>query len=161
LLNLSRLTRGEMSIAANVNLSRIASDIAQELRQEDPNRHVEFIIEDNILVSGDKRLLYIALQNLLANAWKYTSHHSAAHIEFGRRSGPATIYYVRDDGAGFDMQYVNKLFCAFQRLHNRHEFPGSGIGLATVARVIHRHGGQVWAEGSVEKGATFYFTLSP
>ena len=109
---------------------------------------------------GDVPLLRVALENLLRNAWKFTSRHATARIEFGRKPEEGeVVYFVRDDGAGFDMAYSEKLFAAFQRLHREREFPGTGIGLATVQRIIHRHGGRVWAEGAVEQGATFFFTL--
>jgi len=123
---------------------------------------VEFAIAPGLLVNADADLLRAVLENLLGNAWKFTSKHAQARIEVGavQRDGE-TVYFVRDDGAGFDMAYANKLFGAFQRLHAATEFEGTGIGLATVQRIIHRHGGQVWAEGQLEKGATFFFTLPP
>jgi len=112
-------------------------------------------------VRGDGRLLRIVLENLIGNAWKFTSKHSTARIEFGLQSQKEIpVYFVRDDGAGFDMNHAQKLFGAFQRLHTNAEFPGTGIGLATVQRVIHRHGGKVWAEGEVEKGAVLYFSIA-
>jgi PAS domain S-box-containing protein len=159
LLALSRITRSEM-IFQSVNLSTIASKVAEELRQSDPERQVEFVIAEELAVYGDARLLQVAVENLLGNAWKFTGNHARARIEVGAvEQAGQTVYFVRDDGAGFDMAYADKLFGAFQRLHGMNEFPGTGIGLATVQRVIHRHGGQIWAEGGVEKGATFYFTL--
>jgi PAS domain S-box-containing protein len=162
MLQLSRLTRGELSFEENIDLSTIVRNIAQELIQQAPYRQVVFDIEDGIIVSGDRRLLQAVLQNLIGNSWKYTSKHPTAHIEFGQISSESrSIYYVKDDGAGFDMKYANKLFGAFQRLHGTYEFEGTGVGLATVARIIHRHGGQVWTEAEVEKGATFFFTLEP
>ena len=159
LLNLSRVTRQEMR-AETVMLSALAHDVAEELRKTQPQRAVEFRIQENLQAQGDAHLLGIALQNLLDNAWKYTAKHAHARIEFGlvERQGEA-VYFVRDDGAGFDMAYAGKLFGAFQRLHNETEFPGIGIGLATVQRIIHRHGGRIWAESAPEQGATFYFTL--
>jgi light-regulated signal transduction histidine kinase (bacteriophytochrome) len=113
-----------------------------------------------VVVSGDGNLLWIAMENLLGNAWKFTARREEARIEFGvTEQAGEPVYFVRDNGAGFDMEYVNKLFGAFQRLHSTAEFPGTGVGLAIVQRVIQRHGGRVWAEGAVEEGATFFFTL--
>jgi signal transduction histidine kinase len=159
LLNLSRLTRSEMR-SESVNLSAIAQEIARELQAAQPDRHAEFVIQEDLTVVGDSTLLRNVMQNLLGNAWKFTAGRSPARIEFGRmQQGERAVYFVRDNGAGFDMAYVEKLFGAFQRLHGAKEFEGTGIGLATVQRVIHRHGGRVWAEGAVDQGATFYFTL--
>jgi PAS domain S-box-containing protein len=159
LLTLSRFTRREMQ-SSLVDLSALARAIAREFQQQDPGRDVTFVIAEGLTVHGDATLLQSALENLLGNAWKFTAKHRAATIEFGqtRRNGK-TVYFVRDDGAGFDMAYADKLFSPFQRLHQQREFAGTGIGLATVQRIIRRHGGQVWAEGAVEQGATFYFTL--
>ncbi|MEC4891897.1 MAG: PAS domain S-box protein [Oscillatoria sp. PMC 1051.18] len=161
LLMLSQLTRTEIE-RTEVNLSSLAQEIATELQQSQPQRQVEFSILPGIVVRGSRRLLPIALENLLNNAWKYTSCHSTARIEFGviTEAEQKPIYFVRDDGVGFDMAYANRLFRAFQRLHPEQDFPGTGIGLATVARIIHRHGGKVWVEAALEKGATFYFTLN-
>jgi len=160
LLALSQVTRGEL-IREKVNLSSLARSVAAELKQGAPGRDVKFDLPDDVLVEGDPRLLLIVLENLLGNAWKFSSKHSRARVEFGVATDDGeTIYYVRDDGAGFDMTYAGKLFRAFQRLHQANEFQGTGIGLATVARIVHRHGGRVWAESEVEKGATFCFTLS-
>jgi light-regulated signal transduction histidine kinase (bacteriophytochrome) len=123
---------------------------------------VEFVIHDGVEADGDGQLLRVVMENLLGNAWKYTSKHSGAHIEFGvKEKGKEKTFFVRDDGAGFEMQYVGKLFGAFQRLHKETEFSGTGVGLATVHRIILRHGGKVWAEGEPEKGSTFSFTLPP
>ncbi|HON72569.1 MAG TPA: ATP-binding protein, partial [bacterium] len=159
LLNLSRISRTEMHYE-EVNLTAIAKAIAAELQKTQPERQVEFVIGENIVARGDSHLLRIVLDNLLRNAWKFTSKHPHARIEFGTiQQDGRLVYYVRDNGAGFDMNYANKLFTPFQRLHKSTEFEGTGIGLATVQRIIHRHGGSVWAEGEVEKGATFYFTL--
>lgn len=159
LLNLSRVSRSEMN-RERVDLSRLAKTIAEEIRSEEPGRRVSFEVAEGLSAFGDERLLKIALENLLRNAWKYTSKHPSARIECGscERDGKK-VYYVRDDGVGFDMAYAGKLFGAFQRLHKVTEFPGTGIGLATVQRIVHRHGGEVWVEAEVEKGATFYFTL--
>ena len=159
LLNLSRVTRGEMR-NESVDLSQVAKTIAGDLQQEEPERRVEFVVEEGLVADGDARLLRLALDNLMGNAWKFTAKNSQARIEFGAtKHDGKTAYYVRDDGAGFDMAYADKLFGAFQRLHQAAEFEGTGIGLATVHRIMHRHGGSVWAEGAVEQGATFYFTL--
>jgi light-regulated signal transduction histidine kinase (bacteriophytochrome) len=159
MLHLSHIGREEMNIG-QVNLSEIAHNIANELTEDHPERDVNFIIQEGIKVQGDGHLLRIVLENLLGNAWKFTSKHAHARIEFGaEQQDEKTIYFVRDDGAGFDMNYAGKIFGAFQRLHTDTEFPGTGIGLTTVQRVIQRHGGKIWAEGEVEKGATFYFTI--
>ncbi len=170
LLKLSRITRTEMK-PEEVGLSNLARASAQELRKREPDRMVDFVIQDGLVVCADKKLLEVAMDNLLGNAFKFTGNNPNARIEVGalgpeREKGAADpdsddgmVYYVRDNGVGFDMQYADKLFGAFQRLHTTHDFPGTGIGLATVARVIHRHGGRIWAESEPEKGATFYFTL--
>lgn len=159
LLSLSRVSRYEMQ-RRTVNLSRLVQEQATELQASAPDRQVEFTIAPNAIVSADLTLMRVVINNLLENAWKFTSHHSSACIEFGiiKQKG-RLVYFVRDDGAGFDMTYADKLFGVFQRLHNTHEFPGTGIGLATVQRAIHRHGGQVWAKSFVEQGATIYFTI--
>lgn len=160
LLNLSRVTRSDMHHEV-VNLSHIAQTIAAELQKSEQGRQVEFVISDGLVAIGDPRLLRLVLENLLSNAWKFTGKHTHAKIEFGALPYDGkTAYFVRDDGAGFDMAYVDKLFAPFQRLHGVAEFSGTGIGLALIQRIIHRHGGRVWAEGAVEKGATFYFTLN-
>ena len=144
-----------------VDLSSLAQMIASEIQQREPERQVEFVIAEGLVAKGDARLLRVVLENLLGNAWKFTAKHPRARIEFGvaRRNGQRE-YFVRDDGVGFDMAYTDKLFGAFQRLHSVTEFEGTGIGLATVQRIIHRHGGRVWAEGAVGQGATFYFALA-
>ncbi|MGE3074438.1 MAG: ATP-binding protein [Dehalococcoidia bacterium] len=159
LLGLSRVTRGEFSIAP-VNLSSLAERALDELRAQEPNRRVTTSVESNLIAEGDEPLLAVVLDNLLRNAWKYTGKHESAVISFGvtERDGEH-VYFVKDDGAGFDMQYSDKLFGVFQRLHHANDFPGTGVGLATVQRIIFRHGGRVWAESAPEKGATFYFTL--
>ncbi len=159
LLNLSRVSSTGMH-EEKVDLSAIAKAIADQLCRREPSRPVDFVIHDCAAVQGDARLLHIALDNLLRNAWKYTSHHETARIEFNceERRG-RTVFFVRDDGAGFNPQLADKLFKPFQRLHATSEFPGTGIGLATVQRIVSRHGGEIWAEGAIEKGATFYFSL--
>jgi light-regulated signal transduction histidine kinase (bacteriophytochrome) len=160
LLNLSRVTRAEIH-PGKLDISALARSIAAELQKTQPERRMEFRIEDGLETTADARLLRLVLENLLGNAWKFTSKHPAARIEFGETDlNGARAYFVRDDGAGFDPAYAGKLFGAFQRLHAVTEFPGTGVGLATVQRIIHRHGGRVWAEGAVERGATFYFTLA-
>jgi signal transduction histidine kinase len=159
LLRLSRLTRSEMRIV-QVDLSATAQSIADDLRATNPERQVEFSIMPGLMGNVDPNLLRIVLENLLGNAWKFTERHPTAHIEFAAsQEGGQTVYRVRDDGAGFDMAYVEKLFGVFQRLHSIGEFEGTGIGLTIVQRIIHRHGGHVWVEAAVEQGATFYFTL--
>jgi signal transduction histidine kinase len=163
LLDLSRVGRRPLH-REPVDLARLATEIIEELRASQPGREVEFVAGENIMAWGDASLLKVALENLLGNAWKFTAREEAARIEFGadRRPGPgllSPVYYVRDNGAGFDQMYADKLFGAFQRLHGQDEFEGTGIGLATVARIVHRHGGRVWAEGTAGEGATFYFTL--
>jgi len=159
LLNLSRVTTSTMH-REKVDLSAFARLIMEELRHEAPERKVEFVAPPTAEAYGDARLLRIAMDNLLRNAWKYTSHHEGGCIEFGQEiSNDRIIYFVRDDGSGFDQRAAERLFQPFQRLHSVAEFPGNGIGLATVRRIVQRHGGEIWAEGAVEKGATFYFTL--
>lgn len=159
LLNLSRVSTTGMH-REKVDLAAIARSIADQLCRREPARNVEFIIPDCQTVEGDSRLLRIVMENLLRNAWKYTSNRVQARIELGceQRVG-RTAFFLRDNGAGFDPALADRLFKPFQRLHATSEFPGSGIGLATVQRIISRHGGEVWAEGVVNQGATFYFTL--
>jgi signal transduction histidine kinase len=159
LLNLSRVTRSQMQ-REPIDLSNMAQSIASELTRRDRKRKVEWVIANGMEAFGDSRLLHVVLDNLLGNAWKYTSKHNQARIEFGRQGTNGSVtYFVKDDGAGFNPEYSQRLFGAFQRLHGPAEFPGTGIGLATVQRIILRHGGRVWAESAVEHGATFYFTL--
>ena len=159
MLALSRLTRADMK-RAPVDLTVLAQNVADELQQRDPNRQATITIAPGLNAEGDERLLRIALENLMGNAWKFTSKISDARIEVGQEmQGDKPVFLVRDNGAGFDMAYSDKLFGAFQRLHGVGEFEGTGIGLATVQRVIRRHGGRIWAEGAVDKGAAFYFTL--
>lgn len=160
LLNLSRISRSGINVK-RINLSNIVTEIADTLQATQPDRKVEFMIQKEVTAEGDSQLLRIVLENLIGNAWKFTSRHSTARIEFGVLQLDMPVYFVRDDGAGFDMSYAQKLFGAFQRLHTVVEFQGTGIGLATVQRIIHKHGGRVWAEGKIEQGATVYFTIAP
>jgi PAS domain S-box-containing protein len=158
-LQLARVTRSEMH-QESANLSELANSVVAELRERDAGRSVAVQIAEGLLIHGDKRLFRIMLSNLLGNAWKFTSQQEQPEIVFGSEQKDGdTIYFVRDNGAGFDMAFADKLFGAFQRLHTAHEFEGTGIGLATVQRIINRHGGRVWAEGAVDQGATFYFTV--
>jgi signal transduction histidine kinase len=160
LLNLGRITRAPLN-REPVDLSALAEDIVRELRQSQPGRSVEIRIEPNLDADGDPQLLRVALANLLENAWKFTGKTPNAEIELGSSTDGSgqRSYYVRDNGAGFDMTYSDKLFGVFQRLHGQDEFPGTGIGLATVSRVVQRHGGRIWAESRVGEGSAFYFTL--
>jgi len=159
LLDLSRVGRRPLR-REHVDLSALAAGIVEDLRMSQPGRKVEFVAEEDVAAWADVGLLKVALENLLGNAWKFTSRVPEARVEFGvAEEGGRPVYYVRDNGAGFDQAYSDKLFGAFQRLHAQEEFEGTGIGLATVARLVHRHGGRVWAEGRVGEGATFYFTL--
>ena len=159
MLKMARSTRAEMNENV-VNLSSLAKAIAHDLKKRDPGHQVEFVIAEKIKANGDATMMEVLLQNLMENAWKFTSAHRTARIEVGavERDGK-TIYYVRDDGAGFNMHYAGKLFMPFQRLHTDSEFPGIGIGLAIASRIIVRHGGRIWAEAEVEKGATVFFTV--
>jgi light-regulated signal transduction histidine kinase (bacteriophytochrome) len=158
LLKLSRVGRNEL-VHRPVHLSELAKAIAGELQQSDPSRAVHFKISRDLRASGDQHLLRIAIDNLLRNAWKFTSKRREACIEFGFAPAPDNAFFVRDNGAGFDAAYAGRLFDVFQRLHSASEFPGTGVGLATVQRIINRHGGRVWANGAVDRGATFYFSL--
>jgi len=159
LLKLARITRAELTVD-DIDLSALAREIVEDLQAGAPQRQAEFVIASGLSVRGDPRLMRVALENLLSNAWKFTAGREPARIEFGATvadGGPA--YFVRDNGVGFDMAYAVKLFGAFQRLHDSHRFPGTGVGLATVQRIIHKHGGRVWAHAESDKGATFYFAL--
>lgn len=159
LLNLSRATTAGLE-RREVDLTAIAQSIAGDLIATDPQRQVNFTIAKDAVVSADSGLMSVVMENLLRNAWKYTSHHNQAKIEFGWASRRGKrVFFVRDDGAGFEPREADRLFQPFQRLHSPSEFPGTGIGLATVQRIIARHGGRAWAQGQVEHGATFYFTL--
>jgi PAS domain S-box-containing protein len=158
LLKLAQVSRGGLQLE-EVNLSSLAGEVAAELANSDSSRTVQFVIAPDCTARGDPRLVRLALDNLLRNAWKFTSKRGDARIEFGRSDGENPTFFVRDNGAGFDMAYAKKLFGLFQRLHAAREYPGTGVGLATVQRVINRHGGQTWGTGAVNDGATFHFTL--
>jgi light-regulated signal transduction histidine kinase (bacteriophytochrome) len=159
LLKLSRSTRGGI-VLERVDLSAMAAMVAEELRKAEPERRMTVHIAPGVEAFADPRLLRVVMENLLGNAWKYTSRTAEARIEFGvEEQEGKTVYFVRDNGAGFDMGYANKLFLPFQRLHKTSEFSGIGIGLATVERIINRHDGRIWAQAAVGEGATFYFTL--
>jgi light-regulated signal transduction histidine kinase (bacteriophytochrome) len=160
LLSLSRVNRTELR-TERVDISRMAEDIASEISRSRPDREVEVRVQPGLVALGDARLVRAALENLIGNAFKFTSKRAQAAIEVGgARSDDGQLeVFVRDNGAGFDMAYANKLFGAFQRLHSASEFEGTGIGLATVRRIVERHGGTVKARGAVDQGATFSFTL--
>jgi light-regulated signal transduction histidine kinase (bacteriophytochrome) len=160
LLTLARVTQSDIR-REPVDLSELARATAERLKVAQPERNVEFLISKGLTATGDGRLLAVVFENLFGNAWKFTRNQPKASIELGcdRQDGQA-VFFVRDNGAGFDMAFASKLFGVFQRLHASHEFEGTGIGLATVQRIIRRHGGRIWAEGKVAEGATFYFTLN-
>jgi light-regulated signal transduction histidine kinase (bacteriophytochrome) len=159
LLEFARLTTGELR-HEEVDLSKMAKLIVANLREQYPARQVEFKSQDDLKVSGDSRLLHVVLENLLNNAWKYTAKQPTPVVEFGTTEQDGRpAYFVRDNGSGFDMTYAYKLFGVFQRLHQSDDFPGNGVGLATVRRIINRHGGKIWAKAAVNQGATFYFSL--
>jgi light-regulated signal transduction histidine kinase (bacteriophytochrome)/HAMP domain-containing protein len=159
LLKLSQVSRAEIR-KENVDLSALARRVAAEVQEREPDRPVAVDIAEGVSAEGDPRLLGVVLENLIGNAFKFTAKQPEPRIEFGiRQENGGPLYFVRDNGAGFDMTYAGKLFGAFQRLHSAEEFRGTGIGLATVQRIIRRHGGRVWAEAAVGEGATFYFTL--
>lgn len=159
LLNLSRITRTEMK-RERLDLSALARKIADTKMKAQPQREVEFVIEDDLFVEGDDRLLSVVLENLLENAWKFTGKCKSARIELGTMMLEGRLaYFIRDNGTGFDMEYAGKLFQPFQRVHAMDELLGTGIGLATVKHIIERHGGRVWIEGEVWNGTTVYFTL--
>lgn len=160
LLNLSRIGRSELH-SEMVDLSGAVCSISEQLTMLNHERNVEFVIEKDVYAFGDKRLLTLALENLINNSWKFTSKQSQARIEFGMNSSDDQwVYFVKDNGCGFDMAYYDKLFGAFQRLHSANDFEGNGIGLANVQRIIQRHGGRIWAESEVDKGTVFYFIIS-
>lgn len=166
LMNLSRCSRDVIKYDT-INLSSIFKEVSQSFQAGNPERAVALISPEKVISYGDERLLRVVFENMVGNSWKFTEKHATATIEFGVIEGESAdgavdgpVYFIRDDGAGFDMAYADKLFGAFQRLHSLNEFEGTGIGLATVQRIIQRHGGVIWAEGVIEKGATFYFTLN-
>lgn len=160
LLSLSHVTRHEITLQ-DVDMTKLVHEIAASLKTEHVDKKVNLTIEDDIHANGDKKLLQIAMRNLMDNAWKYTNNKPIAAIHFGvQQQDDSLIYFLKDNGAGFNMAYQDKLFKPFQRLHRQDEFPGSGIGLAIVQRIIQRHGGHIWAESKPDQGTTFYFTLS-
>jgi light-regulated signal transduction histidine kinase (bacteriophytochrome) len=160
LLSLARVTRSELR-PERADLSAIAREVAGQLASSEPERTTAVEIHDQLFAFVDPRLARVVLDNLLGNAWKFTSKVTSARIEFGVVDiDDAPAFFVRDNGAGFDMAFANKMFAPFQRLHTAGEFPGTGIGLATVQRILHRHGGRIWADGAVDRGATFYFALT-
>jgi light-regulated signal transduction histidine kinase (bacteriophytochrome) len=159
LLKLARVTRAEMRTEP-VDLSRMAEEIVAEIQRATPDRPVEFAIAPGLLAQGDSRLLRVVLDNLLRNGWKYSAKRAQPRVEFtALDQNGDRVFVIKDNGAGFDMRYADKLFGVFQRLHSATEFEGTGVGLATVRRIVNRHGGRVWAEGVVDQGASFYFTL--
>jgi light-regulated signal transduction histidine kinase (bacteriophytochrome) len=160
LLNLARVSRGTLE-RRTVDLSQTARQVVGELQQHEPGRAVEVAVWEGMSAEADPHLLRVVLENLIGNAWKFTSKAAKPHIEIGAlKDGGRATFFVRDNGAGFDMAYADKLFGAFQRLHSASEYAGTGIGLATVQRIVQRHGGRIWAEGEVGKGAVFFFTLA-
>ena len=159
LLDLSHITRIALR-KESVSLTELGRSVVTDLQNREPSRNVTIEIADGLTACGDSRLITIVLVNLLGNAWKYTGKRPQAKIALGQENKEnETVFYVRDNGAGFDMAYVDKLFAPFQRLHRDSEFEGTGIGLATVQRVVSRHGGRIWVEAAVDEGATFFFTL--
>jgi light-regulated signal transduction histidine kinase (bacteriophytochrome) len=160
LLTLSRVSRGDL-VRVPLNLSALARDILNRLRSTEPARPVESLVQEDILANADAQLMATALEHLLGNAWKFTSKQPAAQIEFGTLPAQQpTVYFIRDNGAGFDMRYAGKLFGMFQRLHSIEDFPGTGVGLGIAHRIVRRHGGRIWGEAEPDHGATFYFTLN-
>jgi light-regulated signal transduction histidine kinase (bacteriophytochrome) len=158
LLKLSRVGTAEVAFRP-VNLSELAGGVVSELKKAEPRRDVDVRIAPNLAARGDERLLRIALDNLLRNAWKFTGKVAQPRIEFGRVDEQNSVFFVRDNGAGFDMVHAGRLFGVFHRLHTASEFPGNGVGLATTNRIVKRHGGRMWADATLNEGATFYFTL--
>jgi light-regulated signal transduction histidine kinase (bacteriophytochrome) len=160
LLNLSRVSRGSL-LRTPVDVTELARQVANDIRQHEPDRVVDISIWEGMNAQADQRLLRAALENLIGNAWKFTAHTAHPRIEVGvLNDRDHQVFFVRDNGAGFNMAYVDKLFSPFQRLHSTSEYSGTGIGLATVQRIVFRHGGRIWADAKVDKGAAFYFTLA-
>jgi signal transduction histidine kinase len=159
LLQLSRITRAEI-VREDFSISALAESVASEIREQNAERQLTFEIQPGLMVNADPRLTRVGLENMLGNAAKFTSKLEHARVEFGWDE-EQKAWFIRDNGAGFDMTYSDKLFSAFNRLHGDRDFKGSGIGLATVARVIHRHHGRIWARSEINRGATFWFTLGP
>jgi light-regulated signal transduction histidine kinase (bacteriophytochrome) len=162
LLRLAKTTQSEVH-RVPLDISKISRDIAAKIQEREKERTAEWIIAPHLTAIADPGLLYVALENLLSNAWKYSGKVPVARIEVGTNVQPdgTSAFFIRDNGAGFDMKYADKLFGTFQRLHAERDFPGTGVGLATVQRVIHKHGGHIWADAAPDKGATFFFTLPP
>jgi light-regulated signal transduction histidine kinase (bacteriophytochrome) len=158
LLRLSRISRAEVQLQ-DIDLSTMAEEILADLKLSEPNRSVETTVQPQLRARGDLRLVRLIVDNLLRNAWKFTSKRNGATISFEGPAGTRDTFCVRDNGVGFDMAYAGRLFGVFQRLHSANEFPGSGVGLAIVQRVVNRHGGRVWADAKPNEGATFCFTL--
>ena len=157
MLQLSRVNRQELD-AKLVDLSQIARELMAELQESDPKRKVQMVLDEEMQVHGDPRLLRVMLDNLLGNAWKFTARDEISRISFVREPNHENTFIISDNGVGFDMRYADKLFGAFQRLHRNVDFPGTGVGLATVQRIVHRHGGKVWADAKEGEGASFFFT---
>jgi len=160
LLQLSRVNRNEISLQ-EVDLGELAESVMSDLRAAEPSRQVEWTLDPELRTTGDPRLLRVLLDNLLGNAWKFTSKESNAQISLKRSESDPDVFVIQDNGVGFDMRYKDKLFGAFQRLHRTSEFPGTGIGLATAQRIVNRHGGRIWAEAREGEGARFLFSLCP
>jgi light-regulated signal transduction histidine kinase (bacteriophytochrome) len=161
MLLLVRVGRGDLN-RERIDVSEMAQEIAAKLQQQEPERRVDFDLQPNLTAVADRKLLHIVVENLLGNAWKFTSKTPEAHVGFGATESPqGRAFFVRDNGVGFSMEYAARLFNPFQRLHSESEFPGTGIGLAVVRRIVERHGGQVWADAAVDRGTTLFFTLPP
>ena len=159
LLEISRISRRNL-VKSKINISDLATNIFKTLRSDHPERLINVVIEKDLFLYGDKKLFNIALENLIDNAWKFTSKVTDPRIEIGSiRPENEAIFFIKDNGCGFDMGYADKIFIAFQRLHNKNEYPGIGIGLATVKRIMNLHGSKIWVKSELNKGTTFYFEL--